>query len=79
MYEHVVLEKYRVDSAGTHLQIMIPDKDVSYYITDKKAKAESFGLMMAGIFPQSSVRRYTLLSGIFRTGLDMSRKNRKNG
>ena len=38
MYEHVVLEKYRVDSAGTHLQIVIPDKDVSYYITDKKAR-----------------------------------------
>ena len=34
-------------------------------------------MMMAGIFPQSSVRRYTLLSGIFRTGLDMSRKNQK--
>ncbi len=39
MYEHVVLEKYRVDSAGTHLQIVIPDKDVSYYITDKKARS----------------------------------------
>lgn len=38
MYEHVVLEKYRVDSAGTHLQIVIPDKDVSYYITDKKGQ-----------------------------------------
>lgn len=39
MYEHVVLEKYRVDSAGTHLQVVIPDKDVSYYITDKKARS----------------------------------------
>ena len=38
MYEHIVLEKYRVDSSGTHLQIKIPDKDISYYITDKKAK-----------------------------------------
>ena len=33
-----MLEKYRVDNSGTHLQIKIPDKDVSYYITDKKAK-----------------------------------------
>ena len=33
-----MLEKYRVDSSGTHLQIKIPDKDISYYITDKKAK-----------------------------------------
>lgn len=39
MYEQVVLEKYRVDGAGTHLQIVIPDKDVSYYITDKKARS----------------------------------------
>lgn len=38
MYEHIVLEKYRVDNSGTHLQIKIPDKDISYYITDKKAK-----------------------------------------
>lgn len=38
MYEHVVLEKYRVDDNGTHLQIKIPDKDISHYITDKKAK-----------------------------------------
>ena len=38
MYEHVVLEKYRVDSAGTHLQVVIPDKDVSYYITEKKSR-----------------------------------------
>lgn len=33
-----MLEKYRVDNSGTHLQIKIPDKDISYYITDKKAK-----------------------------------------
>ena len=33
-----MLEKYRVDSSGTHLQIKIPDKDISYYIMDKKAK-----------------------------------------
>ena len=33
----MVLEKYRVDSAGTHYSI-IPDKDVSYYIADKKAR-----------------------------------------
>lgn len=33
-----MLEKYRVDYSGTHLQIKIPDKDISYYITDKKAK-----------------------------------------
>ena len=38
MYEHIVLEKYRVDNSGTHLQIKIPDKDISYYIADKKAK-----------------------------------------
>ena len=38
MYEHIVLEKYRVDNSGTHLQIKIPDKDISYYITDKKVK-----------------------------------------
>ena len=38
MYEHIVLEKYRVDNSGTHLQIRIPDKDISYCITDKKAK-----------------------------------------
>lgn len=38
MYEHVVLEKYRVDDSGTHLQIVIPNRDISYYITDKKAK-----------------------------------------
>lgn len=38
MYEHIVLEKYRVDNSGTRLQIRIPDKDISYYITDKKAK-----------------------------------------
>lgn len=33
-----MLEKYRVDNSGTHLQIKIPNKDISYYITDKKAK-----------------------------------------
>lgn len=33
-----MLEKYRVDNSGTHLQIKIPDKDISYYIADKKAK-----------------------------------------
>lgn len=33
-----MLEKYRVDNSGTHLQIKIPDKDISYCITDKKAK-----------------------------------------
>lgn len=33
-----MLEKYRVDNSGTHLQIKIPDKDISYYIMDKKAK-----------------------------------------
>ena len=33
-----MLEKYRVDNSGTHLQLKIPDKDISYYITDKKAK-----------------------------------------
>lgn len=38
MYEHVVLEKYRVDDSGTHLQIVIPNRDIGYYITDKKAR-----------------------------------------
>ena len=33
-----MLEKYRVDGSGTYLQIKIPGKDISYYITDKKAK-----------------------------------------
>ena len=37
MYEHAVLEKYRIDQDGTVLQIKIPDVDLSQYIVEKKA------------------------------------------
>lgn len=38
MYEHAVLEKYRIDQDGTSLQIKIPGVDLSQYITEKKAR-----------------------------------------
>lgn len=38
MYEHAVLEKYRIDQDGTVLQIKIPDVDLSQYIIEKKAR-----------------------------------------
>lgn len=38
MYEHAVLEKYRIDQDGTVLQIKIPDVDPSQYIVEKKAR-----------------------------------------
>lgn len=38
MYEHAVLEKYRIDHDGTVLQIKIPDVDLSQYIVEKKAR-----------------------------------------
>lgn len=38
MYEHAVLEKYRIDQDGTFLQIKIPGVDLGRYITEKKAK-----------------------------------------
>ena len=38
MYEHAVLEKYRIDQDGTVLQIKIPDVDLSQYIVEKKAR-----------------------------------------
>ena len=38
MYEHAVLEKYRIDQDGTVLQIKIPDIDLSQYIVEKKAR-----------------------------------------
>lgn len=38
MYEHAVLEKYRIDQDGTSLQIKIPGVDMSQYITEKKAR-----------------------------------------
>lgn len=38
MYEHAVLEKYRIDQDGTSLQIKIPGVDLGQYITEKKAK-----------------------------------------
>lgn len=38
MYEHAVLEKYRIDQDGTSLQIKIPGVDLGQYITEKKAR-----------------------------------------
>ena len=38
MYEHAVLEKYRIDHDGTVLQIKIPDVDLSQYIVEKNAR-----------------------------------------
>lgn len=38
MYQHAVLEKYRIDQDGTVLQIKIPDVDLSQYIVEKKAR-----------------------------------------
>ena len=38
MYQHAVLEKYRIDQDGTSLQIKIPGVDLEQYITEKKAK-----------------------------------------
>ena len=38
MYEHAVLEKYRIDQDGTVLQIKIPDVDLSQYIVEKKVR-----------------------------------------
>lgn len=38
MYEHAVLEKYRIDQDGTVLQIKIPDVDLIQYIVEKKAR-----------------------------------------
>lgn len=38
MYEHAVLEKYRIDHDGTVLQIKIPDVDLSQYIVENKAR-----------------------------------------
>lgn len=38
MYQHAVLEKYRIDQDGTSLQIKIPGVDLGQYITEKKAK-----------------------------------------
>lgn len=38
MYEHAVLEKYRIDQDGTFLQIKIPGVDLGRYITEKKAR-----------------------------------------
>ena len=38
MYEHAVLEKYRIDQDGTFLQIKIPGVDLGQYITEKKAR-----------------------------------------
>lgn len=38
MYQHAVLEKYRIDQDGTSLQIKIPGVDLGQYITEKKAR-----------------------------------------
>lgn len=38
MYEHAVLEKYKIEQDGTVLQIKIPGVDLGRYITEKKAK-----------------------------------------
>ena len=38
MYQHAVLEKYRIDQDGTSLQIKIPGVDLRQYITEKKAR-----------------------------------------
>lgn len=39
MYEHAVLEKYKVDASGTSLQILIPGKNISEYITEKRCRS----------------------------------------
>ena len=38
MFQHAVLEKYRIDQDGTSLQIKIPGVDLGQYITEKKAR-----------------------------------------
>lgn len=38
MYEHAVLEKYKIDQDGTVLQIKIHGVNLEQYITEKKAK-----------------------------------------
>ena len=38
MYQHAVLEKYRINQDGTSLQIKIPGVDLGKYITEKKAR-----------------------------------------
>lgn len=38
MYEHAVLEKYKIDQDGTVLQIKIHTVNLEQYITEKKAK-----------------------------------------
>lgn len=38
MFQHAVLEKYRIDQDGTSLQIKIPGVDLGQYITEKKSR-----------------------------------------
>lgn len=38
MYEHIVLEKYKVDSSGTKIIIQVPGKDISQFLKEKNAR-----------------------------------------